>query len=143
MREGKIETETVNGGELTTSNNPFSGLRAKPSHLDTGDIRKQIAGNGSDLDMRNLMVALEKKYTTLFLPFILALFTAPFALSLSRTGKALTVGYAIGLWLLFTGTSNVFEQLGLNGMLRPDLAVWSPLVIFSLFGIYLLSKVKT
>ena len=80
------------------------------------------------------MVALEKKYTTLFLPFVMALFTAPFSLSLSRIGKAVTIGYAIGLWLLFTGTTSVFEQLGLNGLLSPPLAVWSPLVIFSMFG---------
>ncbi len=143
MREGKIETETINGGELAETTNPFSGLRAKPSHLNTTEIKLQIAASDSDLERSNLMVALEKKYTTLFLPFVMALFTAPFSLSLSRKGKAVTVGYAIGLWLLFTGTSSIFEQLGLNGLLSPSLAVWSPLVIFSMFGIYLLSKVRT
>src|SRR5438093_11532321 len=95
----------------------------------------------SDMERRNFGVALEKRYATLFLPFVIALFTAPFALSLSRKGKAVTVGYAVGLWLLFTGTSTVFEQFGLNGFLSPASAVWSPLLIFALFGVYLLSKV--
>ncbi len=143
LREGKIDTKTLNGGELAEMNDPFSGIRAKPSQLNTGEIKRQIATSDSDLERRNLMVALEKKYTTLFLPFVMALFTAPFSLSLSRKGKAVTIGYAIGLWLLFTGTTSVFEQLGLNGLLSPPLAVWSPLVIFSMFGIYLLSKVRT
>jgi len=143
LREGKIDTKTLNGGELAEMNDPFLGIRAKPSQLNTGEIKRQIATSDSDLERRNLMVALEKKYTTLFLPFVMALFTAPFSLSLSRKGKAVTIGYAIGLWLLFTGTTSVFEQLGLNGLLSPPLAVWSPLVIFSMFGIYLLSKVRT
>ncbi len=143
MREGKIEIESLNGGELAETIDPFSGLRAKPSHLNTRDLKKSIASSESDLERSNLTIALEKKYTTLFLPFIMALFAAPFALSLSRKGHAVTIAYAIGLWLLFTGTSNIFEQLGLNGQLSPSLAVWSPLVIFSMFGINLLSKVRT
>ena len=143
MRAGKIETATQRGGELAETNNPFSGLRAKPNHLNAAEIKQQIAASDSDLERSNLMVALEKKYTTLFLPFVMALFTAPFSLSLSRKGKAVTIGYAIGLWLLFTGSSSIFEQLGLNGLLSPPLAVWSPLVIFSMMGIYLLSKIRT
>ncbi|MBK8304960.1 MAG: LptF/LptG family permease [Chloracidobacterium sp.] len=118
-------------------------MRAKPSQLRAGEVKKQIASSESEVERRNLSVALEKKYTTLLLPFIMALFAAPFALSLSRKGNVVTVGYSIGLWLLFTGTNSVFEQLGLNGPLSPTLAVWSPLVIFSMFGVYLLTKVRT
>ena len=143
LKDGKIATSTLSGGELDETLNPFAELRAKPNHLNTGELKRQIAAADSELERRNLTVGLEKKYTTLFLPFVMALFTSPFSLSLSRKGKAATVGYAVGLWLLFTGTSNVFEQLGLNGLLSPPLAMWSPLVIFSLVGIYLLSKVRT
>ena len=143
MHNGKIDTATQTGGELAETMNPFAGLRTKPSHLDTTEIKQQIAASDSDLERSNLMVALEKKYTTLLLPLIMALFTAPFSLSLSRKGNVVTVGYAIGLWLLFTGTSSIFEQLGLNGFLTPTLAVWSPLAVFSILGVYLLSRVRT
>ena len=143
LNEGKISSSSVVGGELVESLNPFAEIRVKPNHLNASEIKRQIDVVESDLERRNLSVGLEKKYTTLFLPFVMALFTAPFSLSLSRKGKAATVGYAIGLWLLFTGTCTVFDQIGLNGMLNPQLAVWSPLIIFSLVGIYLLSKVRT
>lgn len=143
LREGRVATSTLNGGELAEASNPLAELRTKPNHLNTPELERQIGSADSEVERRNLTVAYEKKYTTLFLPFVMALFTAPFSLSLSRKGKAATVGYAVGLWLLFTGTSGVFEQLGLNGLLAPSLSVWSPLVIFSLFGIYLLSKVRT
>lgn len=143
LGEGRISTTILNGGELDEVTSPFAELRTKPNHLNASELRQQIATADSDIDRRNLGVAFEKKYTTLFLPFVMALFTAPFSLSLSRKGKAATVGYAVALWLLFTGTSVVIEQFGLNGHLSPSLAVWSPLVLFSLLGIYLLSKVRT
>jgi len=54
-----------------------------------------------------------------------------------------TISYAIGLWLVYTGATNVFEQLGLNGTLAPSLVIWGPLMIFAMLGVYLLSKVKT
>ena len=36
--------------------------------------------------------ALQKRYSTPFLPFVIALFSAPFALSLSRKGRIVTIG---------------------------------------------------
>jgi lipopolysaccharide export LptBFGC system permease protein LptF len=143
LREGKVETFTLNELELVEPANPFRESGEKPSHLDIAGMKEQIANRDSGLDRRNLSVSLERKYATAFLPFIIALFTAPFALSLSRKGNVVTVGYAVGLWLLFIGTSSVFEQFGLNGFLSPSLAVWTPLVIFAMFGVYLLSKVRT
>lgn len=140
---GKIDTEIVSNIDIAETSDPFAETKAKPSHLNISGTKAQLAASDSDLDRRNLSVAIEKKYSTLFLPFIIALFTAPFALSLNRKGKAATIGYAIGLWLLFTGTSSIFEQFGLNGFLSPTFAIWSPLVIFAMFGVYLLSKVRT
>jgi LPS export ABC transporter permease LptF len=143
LREGKISKLTLPGGEIYEQADIFRGPKLKPSQLNASEVRRQIATSDSEVETLNLAVALEKKYATIFLPFVIALFTAPFSLSLNRKGKAATVGYAVGLWLLFTGASSVFEQLGLSGYLSPMLSVWSPLVIFSMMGIYLLSRVRT
>ena len=141
--EGKITNVTSTGGEIAEEANPFAEIKKKPSHLTTAETRTQLENTESEVERRSFGVALEKKYSTAFLPFVIALFTAPFALSLSRKGKALTVGYAVGLWLLFMGLTSVFEQFGLNGYVRPWLAVWGPLMLFSMLGVYLLSRVKT
>jgi LPS export ABC transporter permease LptF len=130
-------------GELQEASNPFAELRKKPSHLTIAETREQLESAESEVEKRSFGVALEKKYTAIILPFVIALFTAPFALSLSRKGKAITVGYAVGLWLLFMGLTSTFEQFGLNGSLPPPAAVWGPLVLFAMFGVYLLSKVRT
>ncbi len=143
LAEGRIINQTLNGGEIAENTNPFNELYKKPTHLNTLETREQMKKSQSEVEQRNYAIALEKKHTTPFLPFIITLFTAPFALSLSRKGKAVTVGYAVGVWLSFMGMTNVFEQLGLNGFISPFFAVWSPLFAFAMLGVYLLSKIKT
>jgi len=143
LLDGKADTSQVSNFELAENSNPFNNLYAKPSHLNTNEMKEQIKDSESETEKRNYEVALEKKHATLFLPFIVTLFTAPFALSLSRKGKVITVGYAVGFWLLFMGITSTFEQFGLNGYISPTFAVWSPLMLFSLVGAFLLSKVRT
>jgi lipopolysaccharide export LptBFGC system permease protein LptF len=137
----KIETTQIINGEITENSSPFDNLYVKPNHLDSHMLRKQISE--SEIEQNDYEVALEKKYSTPFLPFVIALFTAPFALSLNRKGKVATIGYAVGVWLLFMGLTGIFEQFGLNGFLSPGFAIWTPLFLFSMLGIILLSKVKT
>jgi lipopolysaccharide export LptBFGC system permease protein LptF len=141
--DGKIVNSSQSNLELTEKENPFTQVRVKPTHLDSGLLKDQIEMADSDLEKRNLTVALQKKYSVVLLPLVIALFTAPFSLTLNRKGKVATIGFAVALWLLFTGVSSVFEQLGLNGLLSPSLAVWSPLFIFTFIGLYLLSKLRT
>jgi lipopolysaccharide export LptBFGC system permease protein LptF len=143
LGEGSIANTIVQDGVFVEERNPFNESLKKPSQLSTGELREQIAATESDIERRGFQVALEKRYSTLFLPLIIALFTAPFALSLSRKGKVVTVAYAVGLWLLFMGVTAAFEQFGLSGTLSPLLAIWAPLGIFALLGIFLLSKVRT
>jgi len=141
--DGTISSESLNGGEFDESSNPFAGIRGKPSHLNVSDLKTRLAETDSEVERFSFSVAIQKRYSTFVLPLIIALFTAPFALSLSRKGKVVTVGYAIGLWLLFMGVTNTFAQFGESGSLSAPIAVWSPLLIFSMLGVYLLSKVKT
>lgn len=139
---GQIENEIISGG-LTEKNNPFNNLSKKTNHLNALETKEQLQNSESENEHRTYAVALEKKYTTVILPFIITLFTAPFALSLSRRGKVATVGYAVATWLIFMGISSYFEQFGLNGFLSPAVAVWSPLFLFSVLGVFLMSRVKT
>ncbi|MEJ7623157.1 MAG: LptF/LptG family permease [Pyrinomonadaceae bacterium] len=140
---GKITAVIESGTVLKEPYNPLAKLRVKPSHLTTNELQAQADQTESEVERRNLQLAAQKRNATLFLPFVMALFTAPFSLSLSRKGKAATVGYAVGLWLLFMGTASLFDQLGASSMLPPLAAVWLPLLLFSFLGVFLLSKVKT
>lgn len=138
-----VENSTEFGGEVGAKLNPFKEVRKKPSQLSIWETRSRIESSESEIERASFEVALERKWSTLVLPFVIALFTAPFALSLNRKGKAATVGYAVGLLLVFMATTSVFEQFGLNGSLPAWVSVWAPLGLFAVFGVYLLSKVKT
>jgi lipopolysaccharide export LptBFGC system permease protein LptF len=144
LRNGLIESSiSADPLNLPAATNPFKELRKKPSQLNIRETKEHMAFSESEVEKRSLNVALEKKWSTLFRPFVIALFTAPFALSLNRKGKAATVGYAIGLWLLFMGITSSFEQFGLTGALPAAFAVWGPLVLFAMLGAYLLARVRT
>ena len=142
-KNGKAEVEQIQNGELTYNTAFFNNLSGKPNHLNVTETKQQIENSRSDVERRNFEVAVEKKYTTLILPFVITLFTAPFALSLGRKGRVATVGYAIGIWLLFMGINSAFEQFGVNGVMSAKIAVWSPIVFFSMLGVFLISRVKT
>lgn len=141
--DGGVVSTDFSGGEVDEKYNPFLETRKKPSHLTASETKIQIERSEAEVERRSFSIALGKKYSVAFLPFIISLFTAPFALSLSRKGKAAMVGYAVGLWLVFVGVTSSFEQFGINGQLSPGVAVWGPLAVFSLLGVLLLSRVKT
>lgn len=129
--------------EIEEVYNPFKQVQRKPMHLSSQEIKEYIETTESETEKAVYGVALQKRYATLFLPLIITFFTAPFALSLHRQGKVITVGYAVAVWLLFMGVSNTFEQYGLSGTFPPIVAVWSPLIIFGLIGGFLLTRVRT
>ena len=143
FRSGEAAPEKSFDTEIVEASNPFIVHDKKPAQLNSQQIKDEINTAEGEIERRNYEIALQKRRTTIFLPLIITLFTAPFALSLSRKGKAVTVGYAVGIWLLFMGVTNIFEQFGLNGSLPPAAAVWSPLVLFTMLGFYLLSKIRT
>ena len=134
---------TAREGILAEDFNPFRQIYTKPNHLSARETAEKLEIANSASEKRIYAVALEKKYATIVLPFVITLFTAPFALSLSRKGKVVTIGCAVAVWLVFTGVSNGFEQFGLNGYVAPLVAVWSPLILFTIVGFFLISRLKT
>ncbi|HQU90810.1 MAG TPA: LptF/LptG family permease [Pyrinomonadaceae bacterium] len=143
LSNGAVVNSVESSGEVPASSDPFKEVRKKPSQLSVGEARSRRDASESEVERNLFSVAIERKWATLVLPFVIALFTAPFALSLNRKGKAATVGFAVGLWLVFMAATSVFEQFGLNGMLPTSAAVWTPLLLFAMLGVYLLSRVRT
>jgi len=139
----KIETRDYNERIVNAKFDPFEENVIKPSHLNISETKRKIAKSDSLSEKRTYQISLHKKYSTPLLPFIIILFTAPFALTLGRKGNVITIGYAIAVWLMFMGVINIFEQFGQSGYLSPRFAIWSPLVLFTIVGMYLLTRVKT
>jgi lipopolysaccharide export LptBFGC system permease protein LptF len=132
-----------NSYSVNVSSNPFQSDISNPNHLNISETKLRIVQSNSIKEKRIYQISLQKKYSIPFIPLIIMLFSVPFALSIGRQRNVITIGYAIGIWLLFMGITNIFEQFGQSGFLSPTLAIWSPLVLFSIAGLYLLTKVRT
>lgn len=141
--ENKVLTHFASETEIDENYNPFRLSINKPSHLTISETNRKIKQTKSEVELRNYRISIQKKYTTFFFPFVIILFTAPFVLSLKQKGNVITLGYAIGAWLLFMGTVSAFEQFGQSNFLSPVLAVWFPLILFTIIGFYLISRIRT
>lgn len=139
----KSFAKDVSQTDLPLNFDAFNSLAEKPTHLTSSQTRNKIKNSNSEVEQRRFEVALQKKYTTPILPLIITLFTAPFALSLDKKNRVITIGYAVGFWLLYLGIGNAFEQFGISGYISPEIAIWSPLAIFTIIGLYLMTKIKT
>jgi lipopolysaccharide export LptBFGC system permease protein LptF len=121
----------------------FTGTSLRTNQMSVFAIAERIPEADSAAEQRALSVAVNKRYANLFLPLVIALFTTPFAIGMQRKGRVVSISYGVGLWLVFTVALSLFEQLGLVGTLPAVIAVWAPMAAFTMFGIYLISRLRT
>jgi len=116
----------------------------KPSQLSSRDLRGYLnAAKQRGMDVSTLAVALQKKYAGPFGIIIMALIGMPLAVSFGRKGAVIALCAAVVVGVSYWAVGGGFQQLGNHGLLRPSVAGWSPLVIFTAAGTYFLSRVRT
>jgi len=74
---------------------------------------------------------------------VMAMVGFPFAFRIERRGALYGLGISIALGVVFVLVYAFFRTLGEVGALPPIVAVWSPSLLFSLFGTYLFLGVRT
>ncbi|HZP18320.1 MAG TPA: LptF/LptG family permease, partial [Terriglobales bacterium] len=97
----------------------------------------------SGFEVVKLKVQLQKKIAFPVITFVMGVLAIPFALSAGKRGAMAGVATAIGIAVVYTVVSGLFEAMGNISQLPPVLAAWSPDVIFALVGGYLILKVPT
>ena len=97
----------------------------------------------SGFEVVKLKVQLQKKIAFPIVTFVMGVLAIPFALSARKRGAVAGVATAIGIAVIYTVVSGLFESMGNISSLPPVLAAWSPDVIFALVGGYLILKVPT
>jgi len=140
--ERKTENETIFGGVESPA--VFKPTIDKPSQLSSRDLRSYLdAGKRRGMDVSALAVALQRKYAGPFGIIIMALVGMPLAVSFGRKGTVIALCAAVVVGVAYWAVGGGFQQLGNHGLLRPSVAGWSPLVIFTAAGTYFLSRVRT
>ena len=97
----------------------------------------------SGFEVVRLKVQLQKKLAFPVITFVMGVLAIPFALSAGKRGAVAGVATAIGIAVVYSVVSGLFEAMGNISQLPPLLAAWSPDVIFALVGGYLILKVPT
>lgn len=97
----------------------------------------------SGFEVVKLKVQLQKKIAFPVITFVMGVLAIPFALSAGKRGAMAGVATAIGIAVVYSVVSGLFEAMGNISQLPPVLAAWSPDVIFALVGGYLILKVPT
>lgn len=122
----------------------FKPTTDRPSQLSSKDLRSYLeAAKQRGIDVSSLAVALQRKYAGPFGIIIMALIGMPLAVSFGRKGTVIALCAAVVVGVAYWALGGGFQQLGNHGLLRPSVAGWSPLVIFTAAGTYFLSRVRT
>jgi lipopolysaccharide export system permease protein len=117
----------------------------KPSEqMSVLELREYIQSlKQSGFDVVRLSVALYRKFSYPLIAFVVTLIAIPFAFSTGSRGALAGIALSIGVAIVYWSVSSLFEAMGNLSQLPPAVAAWSPDVLFSLAGIYLLMRIKT
>jgi LPS export ABC transporter permease LptF/LPS export ABC transporter permease LptG len=122
----------------------FKPTNDKPSQLSVSDLSGYLrAAKMRGVDVSALALALQRKYVNPFSVVVMAFIGMPLALAFGRRGALVAMCVAVGVSIAYWGVGGGFQQLGNHGLLRPEVAAWSPPVLFAAVGAYFLSKVRT
>lgn len=122
----------------------FKPTTDRPSQLSAQALRGYLeAAKQRGVDVSSLAVALQRKYAGPFGIIIMALIGMPLAVSFGRKGTVIALCAAVVVGVAYWALGGGFQQLGNHGLLRPSVAGWTPLVIFTAAGTYFLSRVRT
>jgi LPS export ABC transporter permease LptG/LPS export ABC transporter permease LptF len=115
-----------------------------PEQASIADLDEEIAGLAqSGYDTTRLRVKYWQKTASVATPLVTVLLGLPFAFKVGRRGSMYGVGVGLVLAIVFWATAAIFNALGLETILPPLLAAWSPNVFFAAVGFYLLLFVPT
>jgi lipopolysaccharide export system permease protein len=116
----------------------------KPSQLSVVALAAYLrAARQRGGDTAALALALQRKYVNPFSVIVMAFIGMPLALAFGRRGAVVALVVAVGVSIAYWGMGGGFQQLGNHGLLPPEVAAWSPPVIFAAAGTYFLSRIRT
>jgi lipopolysaccharide export system permease protein len=141
-----VEREVAAETKLAGMDPPqvFKPTNDKPSQLSVSDLSVYLRrAKMQGVDVSALALALQRKYVNPFSVVVMAFIGMPLALAFGRRGAIVAMCVAVGVSVAYWGVGGGFQQLGNHGLLPPEVAAWSPPVIFAAAGAYFLSRVRT
>jgi lipopolysaccharide export system permease protein len=112
--------------------------------LSLGELSEQVHQLAlGGYDTTRLRVEYWRKTASAATPLVTVLLALPFAFKVGRRGSMYGVGVGLVLAIVFWATAAIFNALGMETILPPFLAAWSPNVLYLVIGSYLLLFIPT
>ncbi len=141
-----VERQTTADAQLDQVEAPavFRPTVDKPSQLSVMALAAYLrAAKQRGSDVSALALALQRKYVNPFSVVVMAFIGMPLALAFGRRGAIVALVIAVAVSIAYWAMGGGFQQLGNHGLLPPEVAAWSPPVIFAAAGTYFLSRIRT
>jgi len=130
--------------ELTEPPDYFLKEAVQDKQMNFAELERYIADlNQSGFDTIKLRVRLFRKFSVPLFALIMAMIAVPFGFLVGNRGAMTGIGVSIGIALAYQAVGQVFEKIGNAGLLQPEVAAWSPDVLFGLAGLYLLLRMRS
>lgn len=115
-----------------------------PQDMDFRELGSFIqAMQRSGADVNQLRVERMLKIVIPITSLIILLFAASLATSTQRGGAAYGVGLALGTTVVFIFLVQLTKGMGANGLVPPEIAAWTPSIVFGVIGAVLFARVRT
>jgi LPS export ABC transporter permease LptG/LPS export ABC transporter permease LptF len=150
----------INGDQVTRIDDFSGGIRVFPEIQETPDYFVKEVKQSKQMNFRELkdyigelqqggldtvplQVQFYKKFSVPLFAFIMVMVSVPFAFLAGNRGAMAGVGISFAILITYLSVNQLFEQVGNLGQLPAAVAAWSPDAVFSLFGLYFLTRLKT
>jgi lipopolysaccharide export LptBFGC system permease protein LptF len=130
--------------ELVEPPTYFNREVIQATQMNLNDLGHYIEGlRRAGFDVSSLLVQWQKKLAYPLIAPISMMLGIPFAMLVGSRGAIGGVAMGIGIGLCYWAVSALFEAMGGIGQLPPQLAAWSPDLIFVFLGLYFFFKMPT
>jgi LPS export ABC transporter permease LptG/LPS export ABC transporter permease LptF len=133
---------------------PFPDLTETPAYFLTEALQeKQMNFRELDQYIRGLrqrgydtvklQVQFYRKFSVPLFALIMAMISVPFGFLVGNRGAMTGIGVSFAIGIAYLGLDPLFTEMGNVNQLDPKVAAWSPDLLFSLMGLYLLLRMKS
>jgi LPS export ABC transporter permease LptF/LPS export ABC transporter permease LptG len=130
--------------ELVEPPTYFNREVIQATQMNVNDLGHYIEGlRRAGFDVSSLLVQWQKKLAYPLIAPISMMLGIPFAMLVGSRGAIGGVAMGIGIGICYWAVSALFEAMGGIGQLPPQLAAWSPDLIFVFLGLYFFFKMPT
>jgi LPS export ABC transporter permease LptG/LPS export ABC transporter permease LptF len=94
-------------------------------------------------DTVKLQVQFYRKFSVPLFALIMAMISVPFGFLVGNRGAMTGIGVSMAIGVAYLGLDPLFTEMGNVNQLSPAIAAWSPDLLFSLMGLYLLLRMRS